>query len=176
MSVSIEALYAKAMALAVDPEDHFLDLARTLNRILRRDPEQFRRLWQEAKIGRRKAYYLVEIDESFSGLAVPKSRLRRIGWTKLQALASHVKPANVDKLLDLAEDLTSKELARALEGESIDAKPHCVLMYFDPAEFDLLVTALTPYGAILEGRTLKGKEAALVALLSHVLKHKGAHK
>ena len=39
----------------------------------------------------------------FDKAPVPRSRLRKIGWTKLQLIGKHVTASNLDDLLELAE-------------------------------------------------------------------------
>jgi hypothetical protein len=54
---------------------------------------------------------------------VPRSRLRKIGWTKLQLIGKHISQGNLEELLQLAESVSSKELER---GEKPLGNAHCV--------------------------------------------------
>ena len=92
MALSTEDLYDKAKYLSGDVQDNFLELGRSLRQLLDRDPELFKKIVQKTKLGRRKAYCLVEVSRIFDPLTVPRSRLRKIGWTKLQLIGKHVEP------------------------------------------------------------------------------------
>ena len=86
MTLSTEALYGKAMTLSKDVEDNFLELGKSLRELQHRDPALFRQFVANANIGRRKAYYLIEVSRIFDPLPIPRARLRKIGWTKLQLI------------------------------------------------------------------------------------------
>jgi hypothetical protein len=79
MAVSSQDLYAKALSLSSQVEEHFLELASSLRKLQDRDPELFRKLTDKADIGKRKLYYLLEISRTFDTLPIPKARLRHVG-------------------------------------------------------------------------------------------------
>ena len=165
MALSNDDLYDKAMELSKDFDDNFLDLAKTLRQLLDRDPEKFRDLWTKTNLGRRKAYYLVEVSRTFDPLPGPKSRLKKIGWTKLQVIGKHVTKDNLGEMLDLAEKHTAKELESLMRGEKPSNNAHCVLMYFSPKQYDLLERTLLKNGGTRSGRGINDKEEALITAL-----------
>jgi hypothetical protein len=167
MALKTEDLYDKALALSANVEDNFLDLGRTLRQLVDRDPDLFKKIVQKTSLGRRKAYYLVEVSRIFDPLPIPRSRLRKIGWTKLQLIGKHVTAGNLDELLELAENTASKELERQMRGEKPLGNAHCVLMYFSPKDFAELEQALIENGAVRgpKSRGLQGKEKALIKVV-----------
>ena len=165
MTISIEELYDRALALSSDVEDKFLELARSLRQLLDRNPDLFQQVVQKGSLGRRKAYYLVEVSRTFEPLPVPRSRLRKIGWTKLQLIGKHLDASNIDDLLGLAEANNAKELERLLRGEKPLGNAHCVLMYFSPRQYAEFESALLKNGATQSGRGIVGKEKALINAL-----------
>jgi hypothetical protein len=129
-------------------------------------PNLFHQIVQKSNLGRRKAYYLVEVSRIFDPLPVPRSRLRKIGWTKLQLIAKHVTPNNLDALLQLAEYSTAKELERAMRGEKPLGNAHCVLMYFSPKDYAELEDMLVKHGGVRSGRGIQNKEEALLRVVA----------
>jgi len=94
MTTSIDELYDRAMALPSDVEDKFLELGRSLRQLLDRDPSLFQQVVKKRGLGRRKAYYLVEVSRKFEPLPISRVRLKKIGWTKLQIIGEHVTKDN----------------------------------------------------------------------------------
>jgi hypothetical protein len=126
-----------------------------------------------ANIGRRKAYYLVEVSRIFDPLTVPRARLRKIGWTKLQLIGKHVTPNNLDALLHLAEECNAKELERLMRGEKPLGNARCVLMYFSPKQYDELEDALVQHGGVRRGRGVENKEEAMISIVRRLNKLDG---
>ena len=173
MTPSNEALYDKAMSLSKDVEDNFLELGKSLRRLQDHDPELFQQFVASANIGRRKAYYLVEVSRIFDPLTVPRARLRKIGWTKLQLIGKHVTPNNLDALLHLAEECNAKELERLMRGEKPLGNARCVLMYFSPKQYDELEDALVQHGGVRRGRGVENKEEAMISIVRRLNKLDG---
>src|SRR5208337_1929726 len=165
MTMSIEDLYDRVLALSDDVEDNFLELGRSLRQLQDRDPDLFQQVAKKASLGRRKAYYLVEVSRKFDKAPVPRSRLRKIGWTKLQLIGKHVTPHNLDNLLQLAESINSKELERQMRGEKPLGNARCVVMYFSPKHYAEFEEALLKNGAKRSGRGMVDKEKALINAL-----------
>jgi hypothetical protein len=117
MPPSTEALYEKALELFARVPDNFFDLGRVLRQLQDRDPDLFQKFVAKTGIGRRKAYYLVEISRTFDPLQVSRARLHDLGWTKVQLLGKHVTKDNVEELLKLAENTSANELERVLSGK-----------------------------------------------------------
>jgi hypothetical protein len=133
MALSIDDLFDKTLHMAGGVnEDNCLELGRSLRQLQDRDPALFKKIVEKTDVGRRKAYYLVEVSRTFDPLPVPRSRLKKIKWTKLQLIGKHVTPQNLEDLLTLAETNNAKELQRHLKGEKPLGNAHCVLMYFNP--------------------------------------------
>jgi hypothetical protein len=173
MARSTEDLYDKALAMSGDVEDNFLELGRDLRRLQDRDLILFQQIIQKTNLGRRKAYYLVEVSRIFDPLPIPRSRLKKIGWTKLQLIGKHVDPSKLDHLLTLAETNNAKELQRHLKGQKPLGNAHCVLMYFSPKQYEELEKVLLKHGASRStgsgGRAgLSNKESALMNLIRSI--------
>ena len=173
MTLSTEALYDKAKSLSGDVEDNFLELGKSLRQLLDRDPNLFQEIVAKTNLGRRKAYYLVEVSRIFDPLQVPRSRLRKIGWTKLQLIGKHVTQDNLEELLQLAESVNAKELERHMRGEKPLGNAHSVLMYFSPKQYQELADALVKYGGVRSGRGIQNKEEALLRLVRRLKKLDG---
>ncbi len=170
MALSTEDLFEKALTLSGNAEDNFLELGKSLRRLQDRDPELFHKIVAKGNLGRRKAYYLVEISRIFDPLAIPRSRLRKIGWTKLQLIGKHVNASNLDDLLALAEEVNAKELERRMRGQKPLGNAHCVLMYFSPKQYSELEEVLLANGGQRSGRGILNKEEALLRVIRKVKK------
>ena len=158
-------LSAKAIQLSDKFDENFWELALTLRTLRDMDMEQFRHTITSTGVALRKAYYLVEIAETFEPLNIPPSRLRKIGWTKLQLIARSVTKQNMKSLLQQAEDNTVRGLKLLLAGEKPQNNSHCVMMYFTPKDYALFADVLKDHGATVEGRGIQNKEGAMVSLL-----------
>ncbi|MFZ0600620.1 MAG: hypothetical protein WAN05_04480 [Roseiarcus sp.] len=147
MTEGTDALYEKALELSVNVPDNFLELGRALTQLYDRDPDRFRQVAARSNMGLRKAYGLVEVSRTLEPLTIPRDQLRKIGWPKLQLIAKHVTPNTLDALLQLAENMTAKDLERHVRRERPLGNAHCVLRYFSPKQYKKLEGALVPYGA-----------------------------
>lgn len=165
MVKSNDALYAAAKEMSSNVDDAFLDLGNALRQLQDREPDMFHKLYETTDLGRRKAYYLVEVSRTFAGLPVPKARLKKVGWTKLQLLGKHINKDNALKLVELAEKNSAKQLAALMRGEKPKNNAHCVLMYFTPKEYKIVEEVLTQNGGTKSGRGIVDKERALMNVL-----------
>ena len=163
--LSTDDLYDKALALSSDVDDNFLELARALRQLHHRDPDLFKQLIDKADFKRRKAYYLVNISRWFDGMAIGKSRLRKLGWTKLQIIGPHIHEGNAEELVELAEKNTAARLQALMKGEKPPANTHCVLMYFSTKDFEIVADALVKYGGVRTSRGVLNKEKALLRFI-----------
>ena len=168
MALRTEDLFDKAMTLSKDADETFLELGRTLRQLQDREPKRFQEIVAKSDLGRRKAYYLVDVSRVFDPLRVSCARLKKVGWTKLGMIAKQVTQDNVDEFLDLAVRYNVKELERMIQRkEPLGDESHCVLMYFSKKEYEEVEEALKHYGArkAQRGSGLADKENALLKIL-----------
>ena len=168
-------LYEQAVGLSTTVDENFLELASALRDLQEADPDEFRRAINNSGLGARKAYYLVEIDKVFSKIPVPKLRLKKIGWTKLNTLSKHINKSNYAELLKQAETHTNKELETLLRGETVVENQRAVLAYFSPADYAVFEEALLLFKGLKQGRGIVNKEEAMMNMARYVLKHKPPH-
>ena len=134
------------------------------------DFAEYQRLLKNTGLGSRKAYYLIDISRTFSKIPTPKARLRKIGWTKLMLLSKHITKANHAEMLRLAEENTTANLRRILNGKPpFEGNAHCMVLYINPDDFEALSEAMALYGGETRGRGIIDKEAALAAMARDVL-------
>ncbi len=168
MPLSTDDIYEKAITMAKNVEDNFLDLGRQLRQLQDRDPEKFQEIIQKTDLGRRKAYYLVEVSKTFDPLPISRARLRKLGWTKCQIIGRYANKDNVEEMVELAENMSARQLEKRLKGEDPVPNARCVLMYFSPKDYDDLEEALIANGAVRNPKTargLQGKEEALMKII-----------
>ncbi|MGY6531813.1 hypothetical protein [Glycocaulis sp.] len=161
------SLYEAALELADNPDRHFLALGRILTALREEDPAAFQAWLKEARLSRRKAYYLIRIAGRFAAYPDP-DRLARIGWTKLLLLCSVDDEGTLEGLLHLAETETVRNLSRTLRGLEDQGRTRCVLLYFTKAQYARVEKALVAFGAGKAGRALLEKEKALLRLIDAV--------
>ena len=106
-----EKLLRKAVELSARPEDTFLALARALAAIYAQDKSLLGRYIAESGIGRRKAYYLLDLGKRLADLGLPDKRFEKIGWTKLQIIGKQLTRRNAKTLLGWAEAYNAPQLA-----------------------------------------------------------------
>jgi hypothetical protein len=177
MSLPTDEIYEKALTMSANVEDNFLELGRQLRQLQDRDNELFQKIIDKSDLGRRKAYYLVEVSRAFDPLPISRTRLRRLGWTKCQIIGKHVSKDNVEELVSLAESLSSKQLERQMRGEAPMKNAHCVLMYFSPKQYEEVEEALIAHGAKRNpkgARGLQDKEEALLRIIHSLKKPPGS--
>lgn len=156
----------KAELIASFIGDNFIEAARYLREVQDEKPELFATVVKYTGIGMRKAYYLAEIDRRFRKLGVDRTRLRKIGWTKVQMIGRHINMTNLEDLLSLAENHTAYELNALLRGEQPHSETRCVVLYFTPEQYETFEQAVLANGGVKSGRGLLGKEEALVKALA----------
>ena len=179
VKVNVDELGQKAVALAKDFDESFLELGRTLRQIQEiGGVVDFRKVCDAAGIGTRKAYYLASITKQIEGLHIPTKRLRAIGWTKLMTIHPHLTKATWKDLLEAAENNTNRELQMLVKGETPADNSHCVLLYFNDEDYADFVKSALHHGAARSGRGLLHKEKAIMALVKKDLEepHEAAPK
>jgi hypothetical protein len=161
--------FKKVQELSGAIDENFLELAKALRTLQDTDTEEFLRAVKNSGLGKRKAYYLVSIDRTFSTIPVPKLRLKKIGWTKLNLLTPHISKDNYAAMLKAAEQYTAKELEAHLNGRSVEEKKKAFLAYLNQEGYDVLAEAFSRVGGRRSGRGWTNKGAALVALAQTVV-------
>lgn len=149
----------------IEKTDDWIEAAELLRRLLDEDPGMFLATAKKLGIQTRKAYYLAQIDRALDGLAVPRERLLRIGWTKLQVIAPHITSENAETLLGRAEAHPVHVLRDAVGEHVGETAKHCVILYLFEDEYEIFAEVLVAHGASLVGRGIKWKEEALMTAL-----------
>ena len=162
---SIASLYAKLIELAADHENNFLEIGKLLRVAQEENPASFQNLLEIPDIGRRRGYCLIQVEKAFAPFNVDKSRLIKIGWSKLVIIAPVIDAENLEMWLTLAEGNTSRQLQAMLHNESLPANARVVLLYLKPKEYARYRKAMLEYGAYPSGRGLALQEKALMRLL-----------
>lgn len=152
------------MELAGAVDENFLELAKALRELQDTDVDEFTRIVNNSGLGKRKAYYLVAIDRTFSKIPVPKLRLKKIGWTKLNVLTKSINKSNYAELLKAAEQYTAKELEKYLSGQKVSAKKKAFLAYLSPEDYEELRHAFLRVGGKPYQRGFSNKGASLAAV------------
>lgn len=160
----------KVTALSGAVDENFLELAKSLRELQDLDNDEFLRAVENSGLGKRKAYYLVAIDRTFSTIPVPKLRLKKIGWTKLNILTKTIDKSNYAAQLKAAEMYTAKELEAHLSGREVQGKKRAFLTYLDPPGYEKLSEALGKVGGRRYQRGWSNKAAALVAMAETICK------
>ena len=84
-------------------DGEFLLLAKRLQMLHELNRDVFHKAVKKAKLGSRKAYYLLEMAKQLRGISLPQRRLEAIGWTKAHIIAKHINASNALSLLERAE-------------------------------------------------------------------------
>src|SRR5674476_723946 len=100
----------RTVSLAAGPKEGFLELGWCLRALQERSPDNFKKAFERSGLGRRKAYYLVNISRQVERAKLPKARLRKLGWTKLEVIAEFLSRTDGLKLVKLAEKNTAHDL------------------------------------------------------------------
>jgi hypothetical protein len=162
-----DTIFQQALLLVAQVNDKFFTLAKLLRLLHDEDYEWFVALANMPQLGRRKAYYLLQIEQVFGGLPILPSRLNKIGWTKLQVIAEHVTEANHEALLQLAEAYTAENLKDVIQGGKPIIGGRTVQLRFTKEQYQKFAEAILKHGAIENGKGFLGKERALIRALSH---------
>ena len=168
----IEKLLQTAVKLSARPDDTFPGLARSLAAIYAQDKALLGRFIEQSGMGRRKAYYLLDLGKRLADLGLPDTRFAKIGWTKFQIIGKKLTRRNAETLLAWAEECNAPQLAARVRGEA-PSKTHCVLLYFSPAQYRQFERAILSSGGKSSGRGLVGKEAAIMRMVRAVNRNEG---
>ena len=164
----IEKLLQTAVKLSARPDDTFLALARSLAAVYAHDKALLGRFIEQSGMGRRKAYYLLDLGKRLAELGLPDKRLQKIGWTKLQVVGKHLTRRNAETMLGWAEECNAPQLAARVRGETSTSKSRCVLLYFSPAQYRQFQRAILSNGGKRSGRGLVGTEDAIMRIVRSV--------
>jgi len=165
MKDELEPLFFETLLLISRFNDKFLELGARLRQLQETNPDDFQELISMPQLGRRKGYYLVEIDRVFGGNEQLGPRLNKIGWTKLVMIAKHVTPDNREHLLKLAEAHNVRNLNAIMRGDTPIIDGRSIVLYFTAEQFAVFVDAMLKNGATKNGEGFIGKEAAVIAAL-----------
>ncbi len=159
-------LFFETLLLIARENDKFLTLAANLRVIHDTAPDDFRELAKLRILGRRKAYYLVQIDRVFGGEQEMTVRLNRVGWTKLQIIAPYVTKENRKALVELAEAHTAVNLKAMMRGQAPILGGRTVVLHFAKNQFAAFAEAILAHGAVKNGEGFLDMEPALIKALT----------
>lgn len=153
---------------------HFIHMALRLRDLHAQDQGAFNAVIQDDSLGRRRAYELLRIANTFAGCGIDEERLEAIGWTKLAVVAQHIAdleaagemPMPLLGYVDLAERATAHALAAQLKTLTDPPGTRVVLLRLTPADYETYRSSMLARGAIPRGKGLRGQEAALMQLIS----------
>ena len=169
---NISQTFMRAVSLVSRLNDNFLELGSLLRQLYDTAPEDFASIAKIRALGKRKAYYLVQIDRAFAELNVPQARLNAIGWSKLAVIAPVVDRDNVEQWLTKAEKYDAENLKATVRGKPPVNNVRLILLRFSPAQFSTFVKAILAHGARRRGGGFVDKELALTSALRKALGEK----
>jgi hypothetical protein len=149
-----------------DAERQFLEIGNALRNLLEEEPNSFATLTEAPEIGRRRAYYFVEIAKAFQPHPHLHEKLQKVGWTKSALLAKHADAPNLEELLQLAEEVTTHELSAFLKQGPTGLGGGVLMFKFDAPALARVTKALKANGAYEAPAGLRKKEIALLKALS----------
>lgn len=159
----------ETIRLAREPKLNFFELAGLIADLHGADPAEITDLPQEARMSRRRLYYLLDVGRLIRKCPITKAEAERVGWTKLQVIAQHtaqrddLDQSEVRSFLETAAVSRVRALAAALKGGD-PRSTRAAVFHLTKGERDQLEDALTAFGA-KPGRTgLIDKEAAIMEL------------
>lgn len=167
---STQITFERAADLAGRGKTPSIELAMLLYGLQQRQPEEFRRFYEEEHVSRRKAFYLAEVGRCLAPLRLPLQRLEAIGWSKVQIISKRLNARNADVLLKQAETYSARALSAHLrDGGSVEPG-RTVLLRLHPRDYGVFEKALLGNGAAKVGRGLHDKEKAIMKIVRQVLK------
>ncbi len=170
MTNNIDPTFIEALSLVGALGSKFLELGSLLRKLQSSNFDNFKTLYEIPQLGRRKAYYLIEIDKVFGGKPELAVRLNKIGWTKLSLLAKFVNDDNILDALQFAELHTAWDMQVILKSGDSTFSTRSVLLRFTLPDFDKFASKIVAYGAKpTPDGGYHNKEAALLAALQATL-------
>lgn len=172
----VDHLKREALALAAKPTKSFHAFARVLWAAHRNDPAFLHEVERVAGIKRRALFYLSNVGGFLADDIITEEQAERIGWTKIQIVARHVRCDTkiskrvIQRYLKIAEHTPAHRLPAALKNQDTEqAAPSRTVLLRIPADaYPALENALLAHGAEKQGRGLVGKEQAIMALVQSV--------
>jgi len=111
-------LYRQARFLNSTSAETTFELAETLTNLYDSDRHAFVQFYNDQNLGKRKAYYLVEIHRKYvEEMGIDRATMIKVGWTKLMLMLSHISPDNADDYIEYAIGHNVKELSAYIRGE-----------------------------------------------------------
>ncbi|WP_137871260.1 hypothetical protein [Sphingopyxis sp. 2PD] len=170
---AVDHLKLEALALAAKSTKSFHAFARALSAAHKSDPAFLYEVEEAAKIKRRALFYLSDVGGFLTDHGITEKQAERIGWTKIQIVARHVRCNNavskrlIHRYLKIAEHTTAHRLPAALNNQDDDrpVTSRTVLLRIPADAYPALENALLAHGAEKQGRGLVGKEQAIMALI-----------
>lgn len=154
--------------LLEDYERRFLELGAALRAMKASASPTFSQILKEPSLGRRRAYYFMEIDRVFGAMPAHHKRLTKLGWSKCALVARHAHGDNLEELLHLAEVSTVQEL-RSLFGKPGGGRgARALLLQWEPMDFQYVRRVLLENGAYETSRGMRNKEVALLRALAKI--------
>ena len=172
----IQRWKAEAIQLAREPAVNFYDLADLILNLRDCDGSLLSDFAEQAKISRRKMYYLLAAGQLVADWAITREEAEDVGWTKLQIIARHVETdrnvttrASLDRYLKLARSTKARSLAEALETGAAEPRT-AVVFHLTMGMIWRLNDALLAFGAKQDYRGFREKEVALARILAAAMK------
>ena len=169
----------QAIQLAREPAVNFYDLADILLNLRECDSALLYDVADQAKISRRKVYYLLAAGQLIADWAITRAEAESVGWTKLQIIARHVAlekhdttRARLDSYLKLARSTKARSLGEALETGVAEPRT-AVVFHLTIGLVWRLNDALLAFGAKQDHRGFRDKEAAFARILAAAMKDHG---
>lgn len=138
----------------------FIDIAEIVWEIKQADPEQFKLLWRTTPLGRRRTYALARIGRLLQDYDLDRTRVARLGWSKVEMIAAKLTPKSMNALLVLAEGHNARDLRRVLRGEKA-LRPKLLVFELTAVQYDVVTRTLIAFGAKKRSGGLVDKEPAL---------------
>ena len=148
MALSTEDIYEKALTMSKNVEDNFLDLGRQLRQLQDREPELFQKIIDQSDLGKRKAYYLVEVSKTFDPLPISRALVCASSAGPSVRSSASTSPRTMSRRWSSwPRACPSSGSRRQLRGEPPMKNAHCVLMYFSPEQYEEFEAVLLAHGA-----------------------------
>ena len=154
-------------------QSDFIEQGVRLRDALAQDKAAFDALARAEGLQQRKAYYLINIADTFERSKIPRHDLLEVGWTKLEMLRDRARDADFPELFSKVKSLPVPELRRVLAGGEAREERHVVQLYLSAEQFEVLAEVVDMFGGARVGRTLHKREEALTRALKNLLEQKG---